>query len=339
MSNPHLPPELLDLIVDLQHDTEDTLESCCLVSKSWIPRTRKHLFSHIEFHTPSRLRSWKTSFPDRFTSPPRYAKSLSVCCPQAVTAADAEGGGWIPTFSHIVRFEVYITAADGHEHLIPFLRFSPLLKSLSVTYLAPPSARILNFVYSFPLLEDLFVSACDRSPVVEDGDNLDVVQPSSPPLFTGSLELSGTDHIVPQLLSLPGGLYFWKLSLRWNHGKDVLLTRELVKTCCSTLESICIDIGVMGMPSLRSCLNRALTSGHRRAVVWSGRPLESNKTQRCHVYVFPGNQVDHLNTSNTHWRSQKFPINYAKDTLSTFYSGFRLFRLCQPWENDWRGGV
>lgn len=43
---PSLTPELLDLIVDHLHDESTTLQSSYLVSKSWIPRTRKHFFQH-----------------------------------------------------------------------------------------------------------------------------------------------------------------------------------------------------------------------------------------------------------------------------------------------------
>ena len=48
MSNPILPEELLDYIVDLLHDRVVVLRSCCLVPKSWIPRTQRHLFTKIK---------------------------------------------------------------------------------------------------------------------------------------------------------------------------------------------------------------------------------------------------------------------------------------------------
>ncbi|KAF9644347.1 hypothetical protein BDM02DRAFT_3103092, partial [Thelephora ganbajun] len=47
--HPYLPPETLDYIVDFLHDNRETLEQCCLVSKSWVPRARKHLFADIKF--------------------------------------------------------------------------------------------------------------------------------------------------------------------------------------------------------------------------------------------------------------------------------------------------
>ena len=49
MSSPYLPAELLDYIVDHLHDTKDALKSCGLLSKSWIPRTRRRLFANILF--------------------------------------------------------------------------------------------------------------------------------------------------------------------------------------------------------------------------------------------------------------------------------------------------
>jgi hypothetical protein len=73
MSDPHLPAEMLDHIVDHLQDTEYALRSCCLVSKSWIPRARKHLFFDIVFHTAKRLELWKETFPDPSTSPACYA--------------------------------------------------------------------------------------------------------------------------------------------------------------------------------------------------------------------------------------------------------------------------
>ena len=134
MSNPSLPPELLDHIVDLLHDENAALRSCCLVSKSWIPRTRKHLFVNIAFCNPGNIQSWKSTFPDPSTSPACYTKSLSVRCPHVVTPADAEENCWIRAFSRVVSFEVMITEEGGFERLVPFHGFSPLIYSLTVAF-------------------------------------------------------------------------------------------------------------------------------------------------------------------------------------------------------------
>ena len=117
MSGPHLPPELLDLIIDLSHQRESVLRNCCLISKSWISRTRKHLFAKIRFNTVEKLQSWKGKFPDPSTSPTRYTKALFIHCPHGVTTADAGEGGWIRAFSKVGHLEV----GGIHQEMSVFL--------------------------------------------------------------------------------------------------------------------------------------------------------------------------------------------------------------------------
>lgn len=65
-----LPPEMLDLIVDHLRDEQTTLRTCCVISGSWIPRTRKHLFCHVEFlSSKSHTELWKKASPGSFASP------------------------------------------------------------------------------------------------------------------------------------------------------------------------------------------------------------------------------------------------------------------------------
>ena len=90
MPHPRFPVELLDYIVDHLHDVRDALESCCLVSTSWIPRTRRHLFAKVAFRSENDLQSWKNVFPEPSTSPACYTDHLVICCPEGVTPADAE---------------------------------------------------------------------------------------------------------------------------------------------------------------------------------------------------------------------------------------------------------
>lgn len=106
MLNPQLPPEIADHIVDLLRDEPATLKQCCLVSKSWIPRARKHLFGEIEFEHPADVDAWKEVFPDPANSPGYHTHSLFIDCVEVFTTADAEEGGWIRAFSNVVRLNV-----------------------------------------------------------------------------------------------------------------------------------------------------------------------------------------------------------------------------------------
>src|ERR1700753_3150604 len=105
ISNRGLPPEILDHIVDLLRYRQRSpslnpfcfyrvLERCCLVSKSWIPRTRRHLFAVFSFRAINDLKKWNEMFPDPSNSPGCYTRTLNVCCSEVVAAADAGEGGW-----------------------------------------------------------------------------------------------------------------------------------------------------------------------------------------------------------------------------------------------------
>jgi hypothetical protein len=107
MSDPCLPPEILDHVVDLLHDEPKALQNCCVVAKPWVARTRKHLFADIDFSSPEDLELWKETFLDPSNSPAYHTRTLMVGCPQVVTAADADEGGWIRTFSRVVRLNVF----------------------------------------------------------------------------------------------------------------------------------------------------------------------------------------------------------------------------------------
>ena len=246
MPNPHLPTEILDYTVDLLHDTSDALRNCCLVSKSWVPRTRKHLFADVWFPNVGALRSWMETFPDPSTSPACYAKTLSLEC----EAPDVEVGGWIRGFSRVERLEVGcqgLSADTSATPLVPFHGFSPVIKSLRLIVLALPPSALFNLILSFPLLEDLVVIVHGEvSTDSGDGFEEDAIatQPSSQPMFTGSLELyleRGMGLFTRQLLTLPGGIRFRKLTLTCFSEEDLSLTAALVKECSHTLESFDIN--------------------------------------------------------------------------------------------------
>ena len=239
MSTPYLPAELLDHIIDHLHDTRDALRSCCLVSKSWIPRTRKHLFADLSFYAEENLESWKKTFPNPSTSPSRYTETLRIDCPHVVTVADAEPGGWIRDFIHVAH--LILSNYDGRrDSLLPFHGFSPVLKSIHVELDFPPLT--LDLVLSFPLLEDLSVTFYAMGIDNDDGSDgsSTIIQPSNPPMLTGSLNLAitGLKPFIRQILSQPSGINFRKFTATWTHEGDILPTAALVEKCSHSLESL-----------------------------------------------------------------------------------------------------
>ena len=244
MSNPDLPPELLDHIVDILHDDEEALKTCCLVSKSWISRARKHLFANVKLHPPARLQAWKNTFPNPSLSPACYTKTLCIGGPEEVTIVDAQEGGWIPTFSRVENLEASVH--NPKVCLAPFHGFSAAIKSVHIDLSCSPCS-IFNLIYSFPLLEDLslafFFSILHPADFNEQPA---IPRPFNPPVFTGSFKLfvhvpEAIKPIIRWLLLLPGGLHFRELKLRLGCNEDVSPIGALVEACSSTIETLEID--------------------------------------------------------------------------------------------------
>ena len=241
-------PDILDLIVDHLHDQPTTLKTCCLVSKSWVPRTRRHLFALVRFKSgPSDLESWMKAFPDPSNSPAHHTRSLQLSGSKAVAAAISDAYPWVQSFDRIV--DLLVLTLDGDDRHISFTRLhglSPTLKSLHIYYLLIPPPEILNFICSFPLLEDLSLFSTQFL-VVKNTDEWDA--PPTSPKFTGTLILSDNDpRVTRKLLDLPGGLRFSKVSALCPH-RDGDLTTRLVSMCSGTLESLRIgfDGGTFSM--------------------------------------------------------------------------------------------
>jgi len=236
----YLPAETLDHIIDLLHDESETLKQCCLVSKSWVPRTRKHLFADIKFNSPSHLESWQKTFPDVGNSPAYYTRTLFVGCTRPITTSCAEEDGWIQAFSRVRSLDVNNGKQffGGSEvSLTPFNKISPTLKSLRVDSTLVPHPGLFDLICSFPLLEDLSLEGRDRWP----GTRSQTVTRSTSPALTGSLNyhvLGGAGKIARQLLELPNGLHFRKVALSWDNRTDPLWIAELVARCSHTLESL-----------------------------------------------------------------------------------------------------
>jgi len=238
-----IPPEIHGYVVDLLHDEPETLKACCLVSKSWVPRTREHLFASIWFATKEDLELWKKAFPDSANSLGFYVRNLFISCPESIVAADAEEGGWIRVFSSVESLYLdngqwYLNASTGS--LAPFHTFASTLKSLRISPILFPCPQLFDLICSSPLLEDLSVAGSNKSS--GDGTNPNLPPPdvpsTSPPL-TGTLGLNvaeGMGGTVRQLLDLPNGLHFRGLKLSWDLKEDLRGVTELVEECSHTLE-------------------------------------------------------------------------------------------------------
>lgn len=256
---PNLPPEILDYIVDLLHKNPEALHRCCLVSKSWVPRTRKHLFANIKFGSDDNLNSWKRNFPDPMNSPAHHARTLTVEC----NPGDPEESSWIQGFSRVERLVVdstWVTLDIACILRLPFHTLAPSLKSIIVVSLLLPSQQIFDLIRSLLALEDLTL-ICDNV-LHANVLNRPPVVPSVSPALTGTLDLfvfDGLARVLRPLLCLPGGLRFRRLELAWCGKPDLPWVTELMTACSDTLEYLDIGCEVYGEFDLVSSLSRPFT--------------------------------------------------------------------------------
>ena len=153
-----LPQEILNLIVDHLRDDRVALKDCCLVSKTWVSRARRHLFARVEFTSPHRIEAWREFFPDPSTSPARHTRIL-VNRNLDVTAPKLDVTTWIHSFNRITQLELNRLTLD-QTSLIQLYGLSPTLTSLLLYNVHAPVSGIFNLICSFPLLENLALHSC-----------------------------------------------------------------------------------------------------------------------------------------------------------------------------------
>ena len=232
-----LPPEILDLIVGHLRNKPSALKKCCVLSKSWVPRTRRYLFAHIRFHFARRsIESWKLAFPDPSNSLAHHARTLSFLEQNPSTLADPDVGCWVRT---LYRVESLYVNTFGRNHGFSFVQFhgfSPTLRSLTLSHISIPLQEIFNLVCSFPLLEDLGLTA-----IVHKRDTNGWEIPSTSPKLTGYLKIKGgLRPVVRRLCDLPGGLRFSKIRVSHDNEEPTLAT-DLVSRCSDTLKFLTIS--------------------------------------------------------------------------------------------------
>ena len=256
---PTLPAEILDLIVDHLHDKPITLKSCCLVSKSWVPRARRTLFAQVEFSSIRYpIRSWMKAFPDPRNSPAHHTRDLHFLDHRSITAASAVAPAWVRRFCHIKRLQI-TAMVPGTSIPVPLVHLhglSPTLKFLRIGLLPAPFSSIFNLICSFPLLEDLSLYS-EAFEGATDG----WTTPSTSPKLTGSLRMKGENRsLVRELLNLPDGLHFSKIRVEWRAQDDDSRTiMDLVSKCSDTLESLYLEYHSSSTFHLVSAADQFLT--------------------------------------------------------------------------------
>ena len=292
-----LPPEILDFIVDHLHDEPSTLKSCCLVSKSWIPRIRRILFAKVEFSSDRcPIQLWMNAFPDPCNSPAHHTHVLHFIDHNSIAAASMVAFAWVQRFCHINKLRIPNTSGSllaprAPGPLVQLRGLSPTLTSLHLLGVSAPLSEVLDLICSFPLLEDLFLHFV----TTQGGSDRRYIPPTSPSL-TGTLHMIElSPSLTRGLLDLPNGLHFSRVTT-WFPGGANSPEVDLISKCRNTLEDLTIDFS--SPSSFYLCLYGWLIPDHRDSS-WAARPLRGQKAQICGISMYrTKHSIDYRHASN-----------------------------------------
>ena len=265
-----LPPEIVDHIIDLT-DNHRTLQACSLVAKSWVCRSRVHLFRDVVLFSHRR---WQRAMPVGEISPAIYTRTLTM------GQSGTPQGKWINTdtlytfLSHLRDFRnVENLILDGWEpHGFSegglkkyFGHFGGRLRSLELggQRMSPESFVILLGL--MPNLEDLLVK--ER---VEGSEATRV--PSVSPKLSGRLTIRvHTTSLFPTLCKF--ALRFRVICLQ-EHQHDY---QQLINACAETLvdfRAMSLDYGKIGFDTSSPLFNISQNTWYARSPLGSAKRSE-----------------------------------------------------------------
>ena len=241
---PRIPNEIIDEVLNhlvagsasWDDSLQRSLQSCSLVSKSWVPSCRRYLFHTIIF-TSRDVNKWLKTFPMPEKSPAHYVKDLRFSLGGRCGAPD-NFSKHTPWFTNVEKMALTMNRIS----LPPRTPF-PARLPRSVTSLAIKGAweeidlvQMRDIMARLPNLNDLILSGTvvaqpeSRKPLPGLGTGLRG-------RFGGELRIRN-GHIdkefVDMLLEVPTGLHFTKIYI-YADCPCLLQTVRLAEACCETL--------------------------------------------------------------------------------------------------------
>jgi hypothetical protein len=243
MSSIHLPRDVTDYILDYLHDDPFTLMQCCLVSRSWIHGSRKHLFGQVSFNSSTLPEKWERAFPNPLNSPAFYTRRLVVNGPKVFAKASGKCD-WTQAFSRVVELKIWSCTDNPRFHFPSQVLI--ILEPLCIAVAPLLPSHILKIVRSRPLLEDLSITGSVRD---DSDDACAVSQPSTSPPLTGTFQnlwTRGIGPILRELLALPNGVRFRNIDCTWYIERDLRWVKALVDGCADTLQYVRLHRKIIG---------------------------------------------------------------------------------------------
>jgi len=224
-----IPQEILDEILDyLAADSDlSSLRSYSLVSRSWVPSCRRHLFHTIHFNSRKAVLSWGEAFPVPEGSPARHVRDLYFSTGDSFYETLS---AYTPWFTNVER----VTLLRDGRWIPTFWRLPQSVTSLTIKTDTSNLVQIRDIMVQLPNLDDLSLSG---ALVPVDNRSLPRIGTALGGRFGGRLQLTNgyaDEDTVNMLLEVPTGLRFTEVEVFCRH-KRLLSTVSLADACCNTL--------------------------------------------------------------------------------------------------------
>ena len=247
---PRIPQEIIDEILDHLAADLTSLRSCALVSKSWLPSCRRHLF-HTTFFN-SETAKWFETLQEPEDSPARHVRDLRFSI-RGYYGAPEKFFEYIPWFTNVEK--VTLSGHGRYQPLrVPWLwKLPQSVTSLTINTGVVTVAQIRDIIVQLPNLDDLSLSG---SIVAADKRTLVGIGAALRGRFCGQLRLlkgHTNEDIVDMLLEVPTGLHFTDVQICGTYECLFSIVR-LAEACCETIVKLSYAVSAYceSQPFLRS---------------------------------------------------------------------------------------
>ena len=231
---PKVPQEIIDEILGhLTTNLEDphlrSLQSCALVSKSWVHSCRRHLFHTILFH-PREITRWLTAFPVLEESPAHYVRNLYI----SIYGHDSVPGKFFEHTPWFTNVESVFLFGHGGCPWTPSWRLPQSTTSLTIIADGVTPVQLRDIMMQMPNLDNLSLSG---SLAAMDRRALLGIETVSRGRLGGKLQLLNgfaDERVMDPLSKAPTRLYFTEVQICGTHER-LLPTVRLAEACSNTL--------------------------------------------------------------------------------------------------------
>ena len=243
---PRIPQDVVNEILDILAADSDfqSLQSCALLSKSWVQSCRRHVFRVVTFTSGNAVK-WFKAFPEPEESPARHVRDLRVWIGRKVHVPD-KFFEYLPWFTNVERM-TFLGYGSAASLLRPSLwRLTQSVTSLTIDVNVFTLTQVWEIMAQLPNLDDLSLSGF-RIPVREDA-----LPEIGTPLwgrFSGRLLLrGGYSHkdVMDALLEIPSGLHFTEVNTIC--GRSLFSVVRLAEACGKTLMKLSQTVCLLGKP-------------------------------------------------------------------------------------------